>query len=216
MGSTASSWPINPWSGQVTMFSSMAPFKKNVFHVVHKKITRNIYVLKKKKIHILTNSEFLLISASLHCSSHTRTQVVWTGEASVQLQETESPQWADGPQRRLRAHRAPIHPVPAAARTRPKDRPPHSLPLARSRGRKALRQEQHMLIKLSACLTQSTKSAVFVSSQWPVEHEAPKHKSQPPLSFGLILRPELATSVLERGPPADSPKVSRPPCFSVC
>lgn len=42
--------------------------------------------------------------------------------------------------------------------------------------------------------------------EWCVEHEAPKHKSQPPLSFGLLLRPELATSVLERGPPADSPK----------
>lgn len=57
---------------------------------------------------------------------------------------------------------------------------------------------------------------LFVSSQWCVEHEAPKHKSQPPLSFGLLLRPELATSVLERGPPADSPKVNRPPSFCVC
>lgn len=41
-----------------------------------------------------------------------------------------------------------------------------------------------------------------------MESEAPKHKAQPPLSFGLLLKPDLATSVLERGPPADSPKVN--------
>uniref|UniRef100_A0A4W6G8X9 Nucleolar protein 6 n=1 Tax=Lates calcarifer TaxID=8187 RepID=A0A4W6G8X9_LATCA len=39
--------------------------------------------------------------------------------------------------------------------------------------------------------------------EWSVESEAPKHKAQPPLSFGMLLRPELAASVLERGPPAD-------------
>lgn len=50
----------------------------------------------------------------------------------------------------------------------------------------------------------------FVSLQWSVESEAPKYKAQPPLSFGLLLRPELAASVLERGPPADSPKVMSP------
>ncbi|XP_044225414.1 nucleolar protein 6 [Thunnus albacares] len=44
--------------------------------------------------------------------------------------------------------------------------------------------------------------------EWSVESEAPKHKAQPPLSFGLLLRPELAASVLERGPPADSPKAA--------
>ncbi|KAM3867565.1 nucleolar protein 6 [Diretmus argenteus] len=44
--------------------------------------------------------------------------------------------------------------------------------------------------------------------EWSVESEAPKHKAQCPLSFGLILRPELAASVLERGPPADSPKAA--------
>ena len=43
-------------------------------------------------------------------------------------------------------------------------------------------------------------------SQWSVESEAPKYKAQPPLSFGLLLRPELAATVLERGPPADSPQ----------
>lgn len=48
---------------------------------------------------------------------------------------------------------------------------------------------------------------LLVSLQWSVENEAPKYKSQPPLSFGLLLNPELSTSVLERGPPADSPKV---------
>uniref|UniRef100_A0AAX7TI89 Nucleolar protein 6 n=1 Tax=Astatotilapia calliptera TaxID=8154 RepID=A0AAX7TI89_ASTCA len=41
--------------------------------------------------------------------------------------------------------------------------------------------------------------------KWSVESEAPKHKAQPPLSFGLLLRTELSSSVLERGPPADSP-----------
>ncbi|KAK0147285.1 Nucleolar protein 6 [Merluccius polli] len=44
--------------------------------------------------------------------------------------------------------------------------------------------------------------------EWSVEAEPPKHKTQPPLSFGLILRPEYATSALERGPPADSPKAA--------
>lgn len=43
--------------------------------------------------------------------------------------------------------------------------------------------------------------------QWSLEDEPPKHKAQLPLTFGLLLRPELATSVLERGPPADSPQV---------
>lgn len=41
--------------------------------------------------------------------------------------------------------------------------------------------------------------------EWSVKSEAPKYKAQPPISFGLLLRPELAASVLERGPPADSP-----------
>lgn len=53
---------------------------------------------------------------------------------------------------------------------------------------------------------------LLVSLQWSVENEAPKYKSQAPLSFGLLLNPELATSVLERGPPADTPKVF--PTFS--
>uniref|UniRef100_A0A3Q1AQ75 Nucleolar protein 6 n=1 Tax=Amphiprion ocellaris TaxID=80972 RepID=A0A3Q1AQ75_AMPOC len=44
--------------------------------------------------------------------------------------------------------------------------------------------------------------------EWSVESEAPKYKAQPPLSFGLLFRPELAASVLERGPPADSPKAA--------
>uniref|UniRef100_A0A7N8YJ63 Nucleolar protein 6 n=1 Tax=Mastacembelus armatus TaxID=205130 RepID=A0A7N8YJ63_9TELE len=44
--------------------------------------------------------------------------------------------------------------------------------------------------------------------EWPVESEAPKHRAQPPISFGLLLNPELAASVLERGPPADSPKAA--------
>ncbi|KAJ8380561.1 hypothetical protein SKAU_G00013390 [Synaphobranchus kaupii] len=44
--------------------------------------------------------------------------------------------------------------------------------------------------------------------EWPVDSEPPKHKDQPPLSFGLLLNPEFAASVLERGPPADSPKAA--------
>ncbi|XP_068422667.1 nucleolar protein 6 [Clinocottus analis] len=44
--------------------------------------------------------------------------------------------------------------------------------------------------------------------EWSVESEAPKHKAQPPLAFGLLLSPELAASVLERGPAADSPKAA--------
>lgn len=47
-------------------------------------------------------------------------------------------------------------------------------------------------------------------NQWPVESEAPKHKDQPPLSFGLLLNPELAASALERGPAADSTTVTAP------
>ncbi|XP_010903751.2 nucleolar protein 6 [Esox lucius] len=44
--------------------------------------------------------------------------------------------------------------------------------------------------------------------EWSVESEAPKHKVQPHLSFGLLLNPEQAVSVLERGPPADSAKAA--------
>ncbi|XP_017283451.1 nucleolar protein 6 isoform X2 [Kryptolebias marmoratus] len=44
--------------------------------------------------------------------------------------------------------------------------------------------------------------------EWSVESEAPKYKAHPPLSFGLLLKPELAASVLERGPPADNPKAA--------
>lgn len=51
------------------------------------------------------------------------------------------------------------------------------------------------------------------SLQWPVESEPPKYKAHPPLSFGLLLRPELSASVLERGPPADNPKVTSSYCF---
>uniref|UniRef100_A0A1A8K9Y6 Nucleolar protein 6 n=1 Tax=Nothobranchius kuhntae TaxID=321403 RepID=A0A1A8K9Y6_NOTKU len=45
------------------------------------------------------------------------------------------------------------------------------------------------------------------SPVWSVESEAPKYKTQPPLSFGLLLNPEISAAVLERGPPADSSKV---------
>ncbi|XP_066568043.1 nucleolar protein 6 [Amia ocellicauda] len=42
--------------------------------------------------------------------------------------------------------------------------------------------------------------------QWAVNSDPPKHKDQPPLSFGLLLNPEFSATVLERGPPADSPQ----------
>ncbi|KAJ0041623.1 hypothetical protein NL108_010458, partial [Boleophthalmus pectinirostris] len=44
--------------------------------------------------------------------------------------------------------------------------------------------------------------------EWSIQNEAPKYRDQPPLSFGLLLKPELAASVLERGPPADSHKAA--------
>ncbi|XP_072288566.1 nucleolar protein 6 [Eucyclogobius newberryi] len=44
--------------------------------------------------------------------------------------------------------------------------------------------------------------------EWSVQNEPPKYRDQPPLSFGLLLNPELAASVLERGPPADSHKAA--------
>uniref|UniRef100_A0A3B3HT41 Nucleolar protein 6 n=1 Tax=Oryzias latipes TaxID=8090 RepID=A0A3B3HT41_ORYLA len=42
--------------------------------------------------------------------------------------------------------------------------------------------------------------------EWSVESDAPKYKAQPPLSFGLLLQPELASCILEKGPAADNPK----------
>ncbi|XP_012671410.2 nucleolar protein 6 [Clupea harengus] len=42
--------------------------------------------------------------------------------------------------------------------------------------------------------------------EWPVTSEPPKHKDQPPLSFGLLLKSDHLASVLEKGPPADSPQ----------
>lgn len=68
-----------------------------------------------------------------------------------------------------------------------------------------------MNLKVAICRTYFT----LVLFQWSVESEAPKHKAQPPLSFGLLLRTELSSSVLERGPPADSPKVTSP-AFIYC
>ncbi|XP_072520710.1 nucleolar protein 6 [Salminus brasiliensis] len=45
--------------------------------------------------------------------------------------------------------------------------------------------------------------------EWSVYSEPPKHKDQPPLSIGLLLNPEHCFSVLERGPPADSPEAAK-------
>uniref|UniRef100_K7G936 Nucleolar protein 6 n=1 Tax=Pelodiscus sinensis TaxID=13735 RepID=K7G936_PELSI len=42
--------------------------------------------------------------------------------------------------------------------------------------------------------------------EWPIGAEPPKHKDAGPLSFGLLLAPAFAASVLERGPEADRPE----------
>ncbi|XP_062874179.1 nucleolar protein 6 isoform X2 [Trichomycterus rosablanca] len=44
--------------------------------------------------------------------------------------------------------------------------------------------------------------------EWSVYCEPPKHKDLPPVSLGLLLNHERALSVLERGPPADSPQAA--------
>ncbi|XP_077571803.1 nucleolar protein 6 [Stigmatopora nigra] len=43
---------------------------------------------------------------------------------------------------------------------------------------------------------------------WALDSEPPKYKAQPPITFGLLLQSEFATSALERGPPADSPEAA--------
>ncbi|XP_029019148.2 nucleolar protein 6 [Betta splendens] len=55
------------------------------------------------------------------------------------------------------------------------------------------------------CLLTHSLSA---APEWSVASNPPKYKDQPPLSFGLLLKPEMAASVLERGPPADSPQAA--------
>lgn len=58
--------------------------------------------------------------------------------------------------------------------------------------------------------------SLFCFVQWPVYGEPPMHKDQPPVSIGLLLNPERALSVLERGPAADSPEVRLTPVFLQC
>ncbi|XP_048360666.1 nucleolar protein 6 [Sphaerodactylus townsendi] len=41
---------------------------------------------------------------------------------------------------------------------------------------------------------------------WPIDADPPKHKDSGSLSFGLLLSPDFATSVLEKGPEADRPE----------
>ncbi|XP_038125796.1 nucleolar protein 6 [Cyprinodon tularosa] len=72
-----------------------------------------------------------------------------------------------------------------------------ALPFVLSLLQKGLGQRIHLLIH-----------SLSPDPEWSVESEAPKYKAQPPLSFGLLLNPELAASVLERGPPADNPKAA--------
>ncbi|KAI5088223.1 nucleolar protein 6 [Silurus meridionalis] len=42
--------------------------------------------------------------------------------------------------------------------------------------------------------------------EWPVYGDPPLYKDQPPVSVGVLLHPERALSVLERGPAADKPE----------
>uniref|UniRef100_A0A8C3SK17 Nucleolar protein 6 n=1 Tax=Chelydra serpentina TaxID=8475 RepID=A0A8C3SK17_CHESE len=44
--------------------------------------------------------------------------------------------------------------------------------------------------------------------QWPISAEPPKHKDAGHLSFGLLLTPAFAASILERGPEADRPEAA--------
>ncbi|XP_054842072.1 nucleolar protein 6 [Eublepharis macularius] len=41
---------------------------------------------------------------------------------------------------------------------------------------------------------------------WPINVDPPKHKDTGPLSFGLLLSPDFAASILEKGPEADCPE----------
>nr|XP_042706651.1 nucleolar protein 6 isoform X3 [Chrysemys picta bellii] len=44
--------------------------------------------------------------------------------------------------------------------------------------------------------------------QWPISAEPPKHRDAGHLSFGLLLTPEFAASILEKGPEADRPEAA--------
>ncbi|XP_008164588.2 nucleolar protein 6 isoform X1 [Chrysemys picta bellii] len=44
--------------------------------------------------------------------------------------------------------------------------------------------------------------------QWPISAEPPKHKDAGHLSFGLLLTPEFAAGILEKGPEADRPEAA--------
>uniref|UniRef100_A0A7M4FBZ1 Nucleolar protein 6 n=1 Tax=Crocodylus porosus TaxID=8502 RepID=A0A7M4FBZ1_CROPO len=46
------------------------------------------------------------------------------------------------------------------------------------------------------------------TQEWPIDADPPKHKDIGHLSFGLLLAPEFAASVLERGPEADRPEAA--------
>ncbi|XP_063051087.1 nucleolar protein 6 [Engraulis encrasicolus] len=72
-----------------------------------------------------------------------------------------------------------------------------ALPLILSLLQRGLGERIHLLVH-----------ALPSSPEWPVSVEPPKHKDQPPLSFGLLLNPEHLASVLEKGPPADNPKAA--------
>ncbi|XP_015283672.1 PREDICTED: nucleolar protein 6 [Gekko japonicus] len=50
------------------------------------------------------------------------------------------------------------------------------------------------------------KSLIHAFDHWPINAEPPKHKDTGSLSFGLLLSPDFAASVLEKGPEADSPE----------
>uniref|UniRef100_A0A8D0GV09 Nucleolar protein 6 n=1 Tax=Sphenodon punctatus TaxID=8508 RepID=A0A8D0GV09_SPHPU len=64
---------------------------------------------------------------------------------------------------------------------------------------------QHGLAERVLLLTHSLPQ----TPQWAISMEPPKHKDAPGgLSFGLLLSPDFATSVLEKGPEADKPEAA--------
>lgn len=85
MGSTASSWLQNLWSGQVTMFSSMAPwnvFNCVSFHVFHKKQYQGICLCTNFSTFppTLSSSDCYF---SLHCPSHAGCANWWSFSPAV-------------------------------------------------------------------------------------------------------------------------------------
>lgn len=50
--------------------------------------------------------------------------------------------------------------------------------------------------------------SLIQTSEWPIDADPPKHKDSKHLSFGLLLNPRISTNILEKGPPANTPKAA--------